>query len=595
MMAVRSTTAMWARVGRGLRYFVVTRADATSIGVLAALSFVGATLEAAALGLIAPTALAIVSGDERVVQEISFITLDADVKLLVLVIAGLLLGSGFFQFGQSWVRATLMTRIETERRRQIVEAFVKARWERAAESAEGSLQQIVGYVTHTSAGVGSLAEFTKAVTSFAVMVLLAVFIDPRAALGIVIVVTVLGALLYPFSRKLARENRELAQISMEQSELIGEIRRTIRDITVFRSRDHYLTEFDQVQEQWRRHRRRASVLNNVSRPVYQYIGLFAVVIGLFLLAIAQDDGGAAPASVSALLLIRSISYGQNVQSQVQSLYGALPYAQMAHRHHQELKDAAWPTREADIAEASVVELADVTYRYPGGTVPAIEGVSISVDLHESIGLVGPSGSGKSTLAQVLLGLRAPTSGRLMLGQTDAGDVSLDAWFQYVSYVPQAPVIIRGSLRSNVSMHRADVGDDDVERALVEAGLSDLLDELAGDLDAPLGPGGRDLSGGQIQRLGIARALAGSPRLVILDEPTSALDLTTESIIQATLGQLKGRVGLVIIAHRLSTLAVCDRLVVLEHGKVSFDGPTDEAFSRSEFLRSARQHGILEVS
>jgi ATP-binding cassette, subfamily B, bacterial len=224
---------------------------------------------------------------------------------------------------------------------------------------------------------------------------------------------------------------------------------------------------------------------------------------------------------------------------------------------------------ATLEHVERIDVQAVTYRYPGTQHDALSDVSVTLRPGEVIGLAGPSGSGKSTLGQILLRLRIPTQGALRVNGVPASDFSKDSWYRRISYVPQQPLLLRGSLFDNVAYFMPGCTRSMVESALQSAGLDTLADELPGGLDCMIGPGHRDLSGGQTQRIGIARALVRSPDVIVLDEPTSALDLQSELAVHEALAQLRrrGDITLVVIAHRESTLAMCDRVLRLHEGRL----------------------------
>ena len=219
----------------------------------------------------------------------------------------------------------------------------------------------------------------------------------------------------------------------------------------------------------------------------------------------------------------------------------------------------------------------MTYRYPGTGNPALSGLSLDLRPGRIVGIAGPSGSGKSTLAQILLRLRWPTTGEYIVNGMPANEYAVASWNRLVSHVPQHPGLLHGSLAENVSFFNNSISRSQVAAVLREVGLQELVDSLPGGLDAVLGPTGRSLSGGQVQRLGIARALVRNPALVVLDEPTSALDMNAERIIGEALTALRGRsdVLVIVIAHRPSTLELCDEIVMLDAGRQST--PTDRRF------------------
>mgnify|MGYP001812607483 CR=1 FL=1 len=214
----------------------------------------------------------------------------------------------------------------------------------------------------------------------------------------------------------------------------------------------------------------------------------------------------------------------------------------------------------------VIELRDVGYSYDDRT-PAISAIDLTIRRGEVLGIIGPSGSGKSTLLQVLLRLRLPTTGEVLLDGLDYTEISAAAWTRLVAVVPQEPQLIEASIADNIAFLRPDVSRVDAERAAEAAHIAGEIRELDDGFDTALGPRGSGLSGGQKQRVAFARALAGNPQLLILDEPTSALDAESERRVRETIAELKGRVTLVIVAHRSSTLEVCDRVVSMAAGRV----------------------------
>jgi ABC-type multidrug transport system fused ATPase/permease subunit len=217
---------------------------------------------------------------------------------------------------------------------------------------------------------------------------------------------------------------------------------------------------------------------------------------------------------------------------------------------------------------SDIRLVDVGYTYPTGAAPALEGVSLAVREGESVGFVGPSGSGKSTLIDVVLGLFTPQRGQVLV---DGADIQRDlrAWQDQIGYVPQSIYLTDDTLRRNVAFGLPDDAIDEaaVQRAIHAAQLEEFVAGLPRGLDTLVGERGVRLSGGQRQRIGIARALYHDPAVLVLDEATSALDTATESGVMEAVTALHGAKTVLIVAHRLSTVAHCDRLYRLEQGRV----------------------------
>jgi len=215
-----------------------------------------------------------------------------------------------------------------------------------------------------------------------------------------------------------------------------------------------------------------------------------------------------------------------------------------------------------------IKLDDISFRYPGTSEASLNKVSLEIRSGESIGLIGASGSGKTTLVDVLLGLLDPYEGKIIYNDNSFSE-SLDEWRSHVAYLPQQVLLIDNTLRKNVALgcEDLDIDENRVQEALRKARLSDLVKQLPLGLETVLGERGVRLSGGQRQRVALARAFYHERDVLVMDEATSALDKDTESAIVDEIRRLKGDKTMIIIAHRLSTVADCDRIYQLESGEV----------------------------
>lgn len=226
-----------------------------------------------------------------------------------------------------------------------------------------------------------------------------------------------------------------------------------------------------------------------------------------------------------------------------------------------------------------ISLESVSYRYPSAHTQAVTDVSLKVPHGSAIGLVGGSGAGKSTLVDIILGLLDPTSGRVTVDGVDITS-NIRGWQDQVGYVPQAIFLCDDTLRRNVAFGVPDGKIDDaaVRRAIRAAQLEEFVTQLPEGLETTVGERGLKLSGGQRQRIGIARALYHDPQVLVLDEATSALDTETEKGVMEAVNALHGAKTLIIIAHRLTTVAHCDLLYRLENGRIVQSGSFAEVVS-----------------
>lgn len=220
-----------------------------------------------------------------------------------------------------------------------------------------------------------------------------------------------------------------------------------------------------------------------------------------------------------------------------------------------------------------IELRDVSFRYPGSDQWSLREIRIRINAGDHIAVVGPSGSGKSTLARLLLALMRSTEGTVLVDDVSVEDLNIRALRGATGIVTQSVDVVSGSLYRNITMDRAGITDGDVERALGMVALQEDIRRLPMGWHTPLGEGGIGLSGGQLQRLALARALVTGPRLLVLDEATSHLDAHTEATVVRNIEELHATT--IVIAHRLSTITTADRILFLDNGRLAAEGSHDE--------------------
>ena len=232
------------------------------------------------------------------------------------------------------------------------------------------------------------------------------------------------------------------------------------------------------------------------------------------------------------------------------------------------KEDYLPTHTYGVTFNEGIVFDDISFQYQHGDKAILEGADFKIAVGQSVGIIGPSGSGKTTTVDIILGLLAPTAGKVTVDGINIYD-NLSGWLSHLAYIPQSIFLMDDTIRSNVAFGIAsdDISDAKVLEALNEAQLGDFIAELPNGIDTTVGEQGVRLSGGQRQRIGIARALYNNPDILFFDEATSALDNETESAIMESINHLKGKKTLVIIAHRLSTIDNCDVVYKVENGKI----------------------------
>ncbi|WND19754.1 thiol reductant ABC exporter subunit CydD [Streptomyces violaceus] len=228
----------------------------------------------------------------------------------------------------------------------------------------------------------------------------------------------------------------------------------------------------------------------------------------------------------------------------------------------EVLETPVPASGSEAVPAGALAFEGVTVRYPGRAADAVADVSFTVEPGETVALVGPSGAGKSTLLSVLLGFVRPAEGRVRAGGVDLADADLEQWRSRIAWVPQGPHLYAGTIAENVRLARPDADDNDVWRALRDAGALEFVDALPEGVETVLGEDGAGLSAGQRQRLALARAFLADRPVLLLDEPTAALDGATEAEVVAAVRRLAAGRTVLLVVHRPALLGVADRVVRL---------------------------------
>lgn len=319
------------------------------------------------------------------------------------------------------------------------------------------------------------------------------------------------------------------------------------------------------------------VISEIPRYALEAVVSGGMVLLLLILIVSAD--GSVQAALPTIGLFAFA--GARLFPAVQQIYAG----STSLRYHRAALEAltgdladAPPVHPKDLAQLTLrhrIELRDVSFRYPSGSRASLDGVTLTIPARTTVGLIGPSGAGKTTAVDVLLGLLQPQSGVLAVDNVVIGPGTLRSWQRMLGYVPQEIFLTDDSLAANIALG---VAPDRIDMAAVEraARAAELHGFVAADLPqgyrTRLGERGVRLSGGQRQRVGIARALYRDPPVLVFDEATSALDTGTERAVMDAIRNLAHSRTIVIIAHRLSTVASCDTIFLLEEGRVVRDGP-----------------------
>lgn len=425
-----------------------------------------------------------------------------------------------------------------------------------------------------------IADFTLLL----VMMIGLFIVDPVTAASTFLVFLMIGYLLYKFMHiRAGNLGIENSTLSIKSNEKIVEVFASYRESVVRNRRDYYAREMGKLRHSLANTSAELAFLPYVSKYVIET----TVVLGAILIGAAQllfQDTAHAIATLAIFLaagtriapaVLRlqqgtiTIQSGLGVGLPTLDLIEALGKAPMT----ENINDRVDIIHEGFFSE---IVIKDISLTYPNKMVPAIAKVSLTIPAGTSIAIVGPSGAGKTTLIDVLLGVLNPDTGSVSVSGVPPL-LAVAKWPGSVSYVPQDVAIVSGTIRENIALGYPleEATDELVMNALKVAHLDEFVASLPHGINTQVGERGARISGGQRQRLGIARAMFTRPHLLVLDEATSSLDGETEASISDAIHALRGSTTVVIIAHRLSTVRNADKVVYLSNGTVLATGTFEE--------------------
>jgi ATP-binding cassette, subfamily B, bacterial len=553
---------------------------------LAIYSIVSGLAEAATLGVLAQIASALVKGTKHVHANIAHVHIDTTMPTLIKIAFALTIFRLIMQIPLSLLPSRIAANVQMTLRLKLFDAFSRASWGVQAQDREGQLQELMSKQV-AQATTGALQATALMTSAFTFLVLLgaAVALSPVVAVVVGSISVLIFGLLRPLRSQGVRSARALSRTQVEYAGAIAEAVRVAQETQVFGvngvQRDR-IGRFVASTNHWFY---RTQVLIKLVGNVYQsliYILLVAGIAGVYLV------GGGHTATIGGviLILLRAGTTGQAAQTNYQGLAQSLPFIERTQNSLRRYTDSKPPDGGESLPRVSAVAFDNVSFSYNPGR-PVLSGLSFEIAAGEVIGIVGPSGAGKSTLVQLLLRLRSPDEGTYLINGKPADCFSRDEWHRHVSFVPQEPRLLHASVADNIRFYR-EIPDADVERAARLARIHEDIIDWEHGYETIVGPRADAVSGGQQQRICLARALAARPQVLVLDEPTSALDPASETLIGESLMALKNELTLFIIAHRMSTLDICHRVMVIVDGRLAGFDTKALLQASNEYYRHASQ-------
>lgn len=510
------------------------------------------------------------------------------------IILTLFLSKSVFSVLLSRKSAYFVAQVEARSAKAIAEEIFTADLDSARERSREEIMFAI-QVGSPSAFNSLLNSMSTIISEFTLFVLICLgffLVNPLATLAAIVYFGIVAYIIQLFvGKRTAFFSKRSVRGSIRANVYVSDLIAVFRELSVLGLRGNYIERLYQA---------RLESANSVATQVFlrgmpRYIIEASLLLGISALAVFQALSGNIVESAATLGVFLAGGFRLTgallpLQSSVIEIQATIPRAQLAQQilrtHSQQMQDfesAKSVKKETERVDGPVgVRLNNVTYTYPTASEPSLYCVNLKIEAGQQAALIGVSGAGKSTIADIVSGVLNPQQG---LVEFDSSGVELtkDSLVGRISYVPQKPGLVAGSIAANVALA---LDEDKVDRALVlksleRAHLSEVITALPEGIDTDIGNLRDGLSGGQLQRVGLARALYTNPSLLIMDEATSALDAESEAEIAAALNQMRGEVTVLLIAHRLNTIQHSDVVFLVEAGKIRDSGTFKELQQRND--------------
>ena len=458
-----------------------------------------------------------------------------------------------------------------------------------------------GVSTLTLGIIGSLIILISDISLLIVMAFGLLYIDPITACATFLIFGLISSILYKFMHtKALKFGSDVSEMSIKSNEKILEILHSYREAFVRNRRSFYSNQVSDIRRKFYSANAEIQFLPNLSK----YIIEVSVVLGTILIGFVQFSTQDSSRAIANLLVFmaagsRIAPAVLRVQQNAVAIKVSTGRSEPTFKLINELNgsDLLVPEKEIinfdHVGFIPEIKVKGASFRYPENKKYALKNIDLLISPGTTTAIVGSSGAGKTTLADMLLGVLTLTEGSVFISGVKPIE-AIQKWPGSIGYVPQQTFISNGTIAENVKMGFKSVNQEEflIKNALLQSHLSDYVGSLPLGVHERVGDGGSKLSGGQKQRLGIARALFTNPLILVLDEATSSLDGVTEEIISSSIKELKGKVTVILIAHRLSTVRSADKVIFLHEGEIKAEGTFEEVRLKSpDFDTQAKLMGL----
>jgi ATP-binding cassette subfamily C protein len=562
--------------------------------ILLTLGLLGGFLESFGISILVPLFSHILQQSSAQTDTISrffnwffaFIGIDTRLRFLLPLIAFVFVARAAVLYAFELIKIRIGVDYEKTTRTDLYRSLMTAPWQYLSRQKIGFAENTVMVdVTATTRLFADLTNTTLHFSSLAIYVIVAILINPVVA-GVTLVTGILlGFVFRPFVVRTSRYGGKNTAINKIVAHDVNESiigLKTIKALGVEHALvSHASALFDDLGDL-----KVKQVITKAATTLMIEPASVIFVLLVFVFAFVQKDFNFAVFMITIFLIQRIFIYFDRTQNLSHVIAENIPYAEhvvSVRRELHNLKIRESGTKPFQFTEALTFNAVSFTY---GRRDPVLTDISFSIPRGSMSAIVGPSGSGKTTMVDLMLRLLLPSQGTVVLDGVSIDQISINAWHAKVGYVAQEAFLINGTVEENIRFFDPAVSSDDISYALQAAHLQSLIDTLPEGVKSMVGERGVEISGGERQRIALARVLARRPELLVLDEATSALDMVSERAIAKALEDLRGKVTMVIIAHKLETVRRADTVHFVKEGNLLESGNPGELLGnpQSHFAR-----------
>ena len=508
-------------------------------------------------------------------KSFDFFQVNYSLKYLFIFVCGLLIFRVLILLLSNYIKIKIAAVYEEKTRGELFKLTAEATWQYLLKQKLGYLETIL--VTNVTHG-GLLLQYISASLIIIVSLVIFLLVAINISWFITLITAVLGGLIFfvfkPFLYRIRALSREREKINRQIAHHINENILGMKTIKAMSASGKII---DKAKEYFRSLREliiKTSFLSILTDALIQPIGLIFVFI-VFAISYKTNTFNFAALAAIIYLVQRIFAYTQQLQSNVYSMTVSSSYISKM----LEYKDEVIKNKELDNGVDSFkfnnfLEFKDVGFYYNNAK-QILTKVNFIIKKGEMIGLIGPSGAGKTTIVDIILRLFNPTKGEILLDGNNINSININEWRKNIGYVSQDIFLKNDTIANNIKFYNDSISDREMKEAAKMANIYDFIQSCPDKFATVIGERGLLLSTGQRQRIVIARILARRPKILILDEATSALDNESEVQIQEVIENLKNKVTVLLIAHRLSTVMNCNKLLVLQDGEIKEQGSPKE--------------------